>query len=275
MADDEKKSQAVTVMMSALNWAYDQAASDIPGLGSAEGLANSYLKSAGGSVDKAIDDLINWQTGYAGAAGFATNLVGIMTMPIAIPANLASVLLIQFRMIAAIAHLRGYQISDERVRTLAFLSLTGSSAATVLQEFSVKLGTKLTASMISKVSAATLTKINQAVGFRLVTKAGQTGLVNLSKFVPLIGGIIGGGFDAVVTRGIGAVAKENFPLITTEAPPAAEPEDAPFIDMPPSEPDPAPEIPPDPAPEPEPEATSVAHEAAPPAIHPDESTPEE
>jgi hypothetical protein len=153
------------------------------------------------------------ETLYAGAAGFMTNVGGLITVPVAIPANLASVLLIQLRMIAAIAHLRGYSVSDGRVRTLAFLCLAGSGVANVLQEFGVNLGTRLTTRMIMQISGTTLTKINEAVGFRLVTKAGTTGLVNLTKVVPFIGGLVGGGFDAFVTRGIGAVAKEVFQLV--------------------------------------------------------------
>jgi hypothetical protein len=113
-------------------------------------------------------------------------------------------------MIAAIAHLRSYRINDERVRSFAFLCLTGSSAAAIVADFGVNLGTKLSMSMLTQISGAILTKINQAVGFRLVAKAGRTGLVNLTKFVPFIGGLVGGGFDAATTRLIGYVAKEIF-----------------------------------------------------------------
>jgi hypothetical protein len=72
-------SQPILAMMTALNWAYDQAASSIPGLGSAESLLESHRKSCGGSTDKAIDDLIAWQVGYAGAAGFVSNVGGLIT----------------------------------------------------------------------------------------------------------------------------------------------------------------------------------------------------
>ena len=210
MTDDIEPSQAVAVMTQALNWAYDHAAAAIPGLGSAADLAERHLKSCGGSPEQAIDDLIAWQVGYAGAAGFVSNIGGLITMPVAIPANLASVLLIQLRMVAAIAHLKGYEISDERVRTMAFICLTGSTAATILQEFGISLGTKLSTRLIMQISGATLVKINQAVGFRLVTKAGNLGLINLTKIVPIVGGLVGGAFDATVTRGIGAVAKNVF-----------------------------------------------------------------
>ncbi len=213
MSEEIPQNQALTVMMNALNWAYDHATSDIPGLGSAEDLADSYMKSCGNDPEKAIDSLINWQTGKASAAGFVTNLGGLMVLPVSIPANLATTLMIQLRMIAAVAHLRGYDITDDRVRTLAYICLTGSGSATLLQEFSVSLGTKLTTQMIMKISGATLTKINQAVGFRLITKAGSTGLINLTKLVPFLGGVVGGTFDGVVTKGIGGVAKQSFPMI--------------------------------------------------------------
>jgi uncharacterized protein YaiE (UPF0345 family) len=210
MADDVDTNKAVALMMDGLHWAYDRAASAIPGLGSAEDLAKSHLAKCGGDGEAAINDLVSWQTGYAGAAGFLTNVGGVITMPITIPANLACALLIQLRMIAAIAYIRGYEIRDERVRTLAFLCLTGSASAGVLQEFAVNFGTKLTTQMVMKISGAVLTKINQSIGFRLVTKAGTTGLVNLTKIVPFIGGLITGAVDAAVTRAIASVAKEIF-----------------------------------------------------------------
>jgi len=213
MTDEKEPGRAASAMVTALHWAFDQATSNIPGLGSAEDLANAHLSRSDGAPEKAINGLIAWQVGYAGAAGFITNLGGLITMPVAIPANLASVLFIQLRMIAAIAILRGYQVSDPQVRTLVYVCLVGSGAADLLQEFSVELGRKLATGLIMKIPGKTLTKINQAVGFKLVTKAGASGLVNLTRVVPFIGGLVGGGFDAFLTRGIGTSAKLTFKAI--------------------------------------------------------------
>jgi hypothetical protein len=234
----EPSDKAARVMLRALNWAYDRASISIPTLDSAEDLAKRHLAKRPGLPDKAISDLITWQVGYAGAAGFVSNIGGLITMPLALPANLASVLLIQLRMIAAIAHIRGYEISDERVRTLAFLCLAGRSGTTILQEIGVGLGTKLTARMIMHISDATLSRVNQAIGFKLVTKAGTSGFINLSRVVPLAGGLVGGGFDAVVTRGIGAVARKTFipvaaaDVITAEVPIELSPGDDRVIQLP-------------------------------------------
>ncbi len=53
---------------------------------------------------------------------------------------------------------------------------------------------------------------NKAVGFRLVTKAGTTGLVNLTKAVPVVGGFVGGTFDYVAVCAVGRYADRNLPL---------------------------------------------------------------
>ena len=57
---------------------------------------------------------------------------------------------------------------------------------------------------------AVLTKINQAVGFRLFTKFGQKGLVNIHKAIPVLGGVVGGTVDAMSTYAIAKAAKALF-----------------------------------------------------------------
>ena len=64
--------------------------------------------------------------------------------------------------------------------------------------------------MIFRISGEVLKRINRAVGFRLVTKAGTRGVVNLVKVVPFVGGFVGGALDAVATKVIGRTAKQVF-----------------------------------------------------------------
>lgn len=99
MENNLESSSALNAMMDALHWAYEKAVGEVPVLGGASKLADDHLKSCGQSPDKAIDDLITWQMGYAGTVGFVANLGGIITMPVSIPANIASNLFIQLRMI--------------------------------------------------------------------------------------------------------------------------------------------------------------------------------
>lgn len=53
---------------------------------------------------------------------------------------------------------------------------------------------------IKKIPGKVLTKINQKVGFRFITKFGTKGIVNLGKMLPGVGAVIGGGLDLVETK---------------------------------------------------------------------------
>lgn len=199
-----------SLVMQALDWAYEKATSDIPGLDSAQELAASYLKEEG-SLREQIDSLIRWQNAKSATSGFITNLGGLITLPVAIPANFVSVIYIQVRMIAAIAKMCGYDLKDDRVRTLVYVSLCGSAVKDLFKDIGVQFGTKLTAEMIKKyVSAEVLKAINKAVGFKLLTKAGEKGTINLTKTVPLVGGVIAGALDGFTTNVVGNTARDIF-----------------------------------------------------------------
>lgn len=92
----------------------------------------------------------------------------LLTLPISLPAYLVGCLAIQLRMIGAIAVLRGYDLSDDKVRTIAFACLVG------LNETGLKVGSKMTGKLIDKITGKILIKFNQKVGFRLVTKDGSS-----------------------------------------------------------------------------------------------------
>lgn len=199
-------------LMQALDWTYEKVVSGVPGLDTAEDLANSHLKEKRSLQDSA-NALIRWQNSKAGTTGFVSGLGGIITIPIMIPANITSIMFIQVRMIAAIAHMGGHDLKDDRVKALVYVCLTGNAAKDILKETGIIVGTKLTTSLIRKIPGKALSEINKKVGFRLLTKFGQTGAVNLGKAVPLIGGIIGGTADLVATNTIGNIARDTFLLV--------------------------------------------------------------
>ena len=118
--------------MQVLDWAYDKACNGVVGLDSAQELAAPYLNGDGELVDK-VNALIRWQNTKAGTSGFITGLGGIITLPVAIPANISSVIFIQVRMIAAIAHMGGYDLKDDRVKTLVYTCLTGNAAKDIVK----------------------------------------------------------------------------------------------------------------------------------------------
>ncbi len=192
-----------------LDWSYQKALNGLPGTQDAEELANSYLRKHS-STDQAIDSLIRWQNTKGVTSGFLSGLGGLITLPVAVPANIASVMYVQIRMIAAIAHMRGYDLKDDQVKTFVFVCLTGQAASDILKQSGIKLGTALSTQAIKKIPGEVIKAINKAVGIRLVTKFGQKGIVNLGKAVPLVGGVIGGAVDGIGTNIIGKKAKELF-----------------------------------------------------------------
>ncbi|MEG2869234.1 MAG: EcsC family protein [Terrisporobacter sp.] len=196
-------------MMEVLDWSYDKAINGLPGMDTAEELASSYLRKSS-SVDEAIDKFIKWQQAKCATSGFLTGLGGIITLPVAIPANISSVVYIQTRMIATIACMRGFDLRDDQVKTLVYVSLTGQAAADILKHAGIKIGTKMSTVLIKRMPIEIIKQINKRVGFRLVTKFGEKGVINLGKCVPLVGGVIGGTVDAVGTNTIGKTAKKVF-----------------------------------------------------------------
>ena len=206
---NELTSLSQEVILNALDWAYDKAVNGVRGLDSAQDMADDYLKGEGALIDK-VNSLIRWQNTKAGTSGFITGLGGLLTLPLTLPANITSVLYVQIRMVAAIAIMGGSDVKDDRVRSIVYSCIAASSAAEVAKNFGIKLGNKLAMQGIKKISGETLKKINQAVGFRLLTKFGQKGFVNLGKTIPFIGGIVGATFDVVATNTVGNVARNTF-----------------------------------------------------------------
>lgn len=197
------------LIMKGLEWGYEKALDGGGVFETAYDLANDYQKEHK-SIDEAVNSLINWQTAKCATSGFLTGIGGLITLPVAIPANISSVVYIQLRMIAAIAIMGGYDPKSDQVKSLIYICLTGRSASLILKGIGIRLGEKITQNIIQKISAEVLVKINQKVGFRLLTKFGQTGLVNFGKAIPLIGGFIGGTIDATTTKVVGKVAKNTF-----------------------------------------------------------------
>lgn len=96
-------------------------------------------------------------------------------------------------MIAAIAKMGRYDVNSDQVQTLVYMCLTGSTIADIVKETGIQISTKSLTEAIKKIPGAVLTKINQKIGFRFLTKFGKKGVINLGKLVPIAGGLVGGG----------------------------------------------------------------------------------
>lgn len=177
----------------ALDWAYNKAVDGIEVGGKTvvkpvQALVEEYAKKPL-SIEQQIDRMIRSQHTYVTVTGFVAGLPGAIAMPVTIPADLANVFYVQLRMAAAIACLYGEDPQSDEVRAFCYACLLGNAAREVLAKAGVQIANKVARNVVmKKVSGATIRKINQQVGFRLVTKAGTRGVINLVKIVPVIGG---------------------------------------------------------------------------------------
>lgn len=172
-------------------------------------LADDYL-SKYPDIKTAAKAFINYQIAKCATSGFVTGMGGIITLPIAVPVNISSVLYVQIRMIACLAQMGGYDVSSDQVQTLVYACLAGISVDQIAKQVGIKVGIKFANSMVKKIPGKVLTKINQKAAFRLLTKFGTKGVINIGKAVPVVGGIIGGGFDLAETKIIANRAYKMF-----------------------------------------------------------------
>ena len=173
--------------------------------------ADKQRHEQGGDVDKAVHEVIENHVRYAGAQGFATNIGGLVTAAVTIPANITGLALIQCRMIAGIAHLRGYDLHDPRVRNAILVCLLGEEQVDTLVR-----KRKLPAPPMALATAPThdpdLDRIVSAqVASDLITKvAGKRLAITVGRRVPVVGGLVGAGADGYATWVVGRYAEREL-----------------------------------------------------------------
>ncbi|GHU58843.1 hypothetical protein AGMMS49975_25800 [Clostridia bacterium] len=190
---------------------YEKAIEGVPGSKPCGLLAQEYLEKYK-DPDIAVKRFIRFQLAKCSTSGFVTGLGGIITLPVTLPANIVSVLYIQLRMIATIAVIGGYDVKSDEVQTLAYMHLVGASVTDICKAAGINIANKTTTALLKKLPSSVLTKINQKVDFRLLTKFGEKGAINLVKLVPVAGGLVGAGFDFVGTKVIATKAYKTFIL---------------------------------------------------------------
>ena len=201
MSAKEKK-QAVTQedIMKLLDSCYEKCLNGISKISpSVAEMANDYLKKHE-TVDEACKAMLRNQIAKCTTSGIVTGFGGFITMPVSIPANVGSVIYVQMRMIACVAYMVDYELDSDQTQTFVYACLAGVAVNGLLKQTGIKFGVKFTNGLIKKIPGKVLTKINQKVGFRFITKFGTKGIVNLGKLLPGVGAVVGGGLDLVETK---------------------------------------------------------------------------
>jgi hypothetical protein len=193
--------------------ALDRAIKGVGPLVGAAAAAEKQLEEHHGDVDEAIKDLIENHVRMAGAQGLLTNVGGLVTMAVTVPTNITGMALIQCRMVAAIAHLRGYDLADKRTRNAILASLLGEERMLSLIKKKKLPGTPM-ALATAPVHDPHLDNIMaNEVAAELITKvAGKRVASTVARRVPIVGGLVGAGTDGFATWQIGRyVDRELLP----------------------------------------------------------------
>jgi hypothetical protein len=186
----------------------------IRGVGPLDGAAmaaEKQLDEHKGDVDKAISEVIENHVRLAGAQGFLTNIGGLVTMTVTVPTNITGLALIQCRMVAAIVHLRGYDLSDQRVKNAVLASMLGEERMLALIKRKKLPGTPM-ALATAPVHDPHLDDIMaNEVASELITKvAGKRIATTVGRRVPVVGGVVGAGADGYSTWKIGRYVDREF-----------------------------------------------------------------
>ena len=208
MSEKEKKTViAQEDVMKILDSCYEKCLNGIPKVSpSVEEMANDYLKKYK-TKEEACKAMIRNQITKCATSGFITGFGGFITMPVTLPANITSVIYVQMRMIACTSYMAGFDLNSDQTQTLVYDCLAGVAVNNMMKQAGIKFGVKFANGLIKKIPGKVLTKINQKVGFRFITKFGTKGVVNLGKLIPGVGAVIGGGLDLVETK---IIAKRSY-----------------------------------------------------------------
>jgi hypothetical protein len=203
--------QAPVLASNFVRQAFERAVDGCGPLKGAAEAADAKLERHGGDRAKAIGDVVDGHVTLAGAQGFLTNIGGLVTMTVAIPANVSGLALLQAHMVGGIAHLRGYDLSDPRVRNAVLACMLGGDSVTALIETK-----KLPSSPMAIATAPAYDpELDQRIASHVAAEllervAGKRTIAALGRKVPVFGGGIGLVSDGYATFQVGRYAAKEL-----------------------------------------------------------------
>jgi hypothetical protein len=191
--------------------ALNRAIDGVGPLAPAAAAADKQLKEQRGNVERAIHEVIENNVRIAGAQGFVTNIGGLVTMAVTIPANVTGLALVQCRMVAGIAHLRGHDLSDPRVRNAILTLLLGEDQVNDLVKKRKLAGTPMALATAPAHDPTIDGTISAVVATDIIARvAGKRLATTVGRRVPVVGGVVGAGADGYATWKVGRYADREL-----------------------------------------------------------------
>jgi len=172
--------------------------------------ADKQLREQHGDHDRAVREVIENHVRYAGAQGLH-RLGGCGHRGVRDPREHRRLAMLQARMVAGIAHLRGYDLDDARVRNAVLACMLGRDTVDRLIK-ERKLPAPPMAIATAPVHDPQLDRVLSAeVTSDLVTRvAGKRLAITVARRTPVVGGAFGMGADGLATWRIGRYADREL-----------------------------------------------------------------
>jgi uncharacterized protein (DUF697 family) len=204
-------SMAPELTSSFVREALNRAISGVGPLPGAAEAADKQLAEQGGDVERAVHEVIENHVRYAGGQGFLTNVGGLVTAALTIPANITGLALVQCRMIAGIAHLRGHDLDDPRVRNAVLACLIREDVVNSLIKRKKLPATPMAIATAPAHDPSLDTLISGHVASDIVARmAGKRLATTVGRKIPVVGGVVGASADGFATWKVGRYADREL-----------------------------------------------------------------
>lgn len=191
--------------------AFDRAVDGVGPLPGAAAAADAKLERFDGDRTRAIREVVDSHVTLAGAQGFLTNVGGLVTMALAIPANVSGLALLQAHMVGGIAHLRGYDLTDARVRNAVLACMLGGDGVASLIKSKKLPSSPMAIATAPAYDSALDQRIASEVATELFARvAGKRTLATLGRKMPIVGGGFGMVTDGFATFQVGRYAAREL-----------------------------------------------------------------
>jgi hypothetical protein len=205
------RSHAPALTSGFVRQAFDRAVDGFGPLPGAAEAADKRLAEHDGDVTATIRSLIDSHVRLASVEGFLTNIGGLVTMALTLPLNVSGLALLQCHLVAGIAHLRGYDLDDPRVRNAVLACMLGEDTVRSLVKKK-----KLPSSPMAIATAPARdpeldSRLAAEVTGELLTRvAGKRTIAIVGRRTPVIGGGIGAVTDGYATYQVGRYAAKEL-----------------------------------------------------------------
>lgn len=203
--------QAPALASNFVKQAFDRAVDGIGPMPGAAAAADAKLQRFDGDRERAIREVVDSHVTLAGAQGFVTNIGGLITMAVTIPANVSGLALLQVHMVGGIAHLRGYDLTDPRVRNAVLACMLGKDGVSSLVKSKKLPSSPMAIATAPAYDSALDQRIASEVATELLARvAGKRTLAALGRKMPLVGGGFGMVSDGFATYQVGRYAAREL-----------------------------------------------------------------